>query len=221
MNLLTTIEHTKLSPTLVSKDIEDLVEEAKKYGFFGVCVPPYWVKKAKREIGSFDIALVSVVGFPLGYNRTEVKINELQSIIRDGADELDMVANISAIQDGAYDWIKPEIAQIAQIAHDHEKILKVIIETAYLNDEQLRIMCEICAEAGADFVKTSTGFAPKGAEVKIVEKMRNFLPKNVAIKASGGIKTFQQAMDLINAGAERIGTSASIAIWQEYQNIIK
>jgi deoxyribose-phosphate aldolase len=221
LNLLTAIEHTKLSPNLVSKDIEILVAETKKYEFFGVCVPPFWVKKAKREIADANVALISVVGFPLGYNRTETKIYELQSIIRDGADEVDMVANISAIQEGAYDWIKPEIAQMAQMAHEHEKILKVIIETAYLNDEQLRIMCEICTEAGADFVKTSTGFAPKGAEVEIVEKMRNFLPKNVAIKASGGIKTFQQAMDLINAGAERIGTSASIAIWQEYQNIIK
>lgn len=212
-----TIEHTKLSPTITAKDVESLVMEAEKYGFFGVCVPPFWVKKAKREIADKNIALVSVIGFPLGYNRTEIKVAELQSTIRDGADELDMVVNVSAIHEGAYDWVKPEIAQLAQIAHQHEKILKVILETAYLNEEQLRIMCEICTEAGADFAKTSTGFAPKGAEVEIVKKMRAFLPNSVGIKASGGIKSYQQAKDLIEAGAERIGTSAGITIFEEYQ----
>ncbi len=221
MNFLQTIEHTKLLPTMTSKDVEDLVIEAKKYDFFGVCVPPFWVKKAKREIAEQNIALVTVIGFPLGYNRTEIKVAELLSTIRDGSDELDMVVNISAIQEGAYDWIKPEIAQMAQIAHENEKILKVILETAYLNDEQLRIMCDICAEAGADFAKTSTGFAPKGAEVETVLKMRKFLPKNVGIKASGGIKNYQQAYDLIQAGAERIGTSASVAIFEEFNKFVQ
>lgn len=218
-NINTYIEHTNLSPTITSETIEQLIAEAKEYQFFGICVPPYWVKKARRDIGKSNICLVTVVGFPLGYNRSEVKLQEIKSAIRENVDELDVVVNISAIKTGAYEWVKPEIAQFAQVIHESEKILKVIIETAYLTEQEIIDVCKMCADAGADFVKTSTGFAPSGAKVEDIKLMRKILPADVGIKASGGIKTYTQANELIEAGADRIGTSSGIAILLESKMI--
>lgn len=207
------IEHTNLKPILNGKDVDALVRDAKEYQLFGVCVPPFWVKRAKREIGDTDIQLVTVIGFPLGYNMTETKIEEMKLAIRDGADELDLVINSSAFKDGM-NWPKIEIAKCSKLAHEEYKILKVIIETAYLNEDEIKILCRICADAGVDFVKTSTGFAPAGAKEEHIRLMRSELPSNVGIKASGGIKTYDQAVTLINAGADRIGTSSAVEITQ-------
>ncbi|MEJ0031661.1 MAG: deoxyribose-phosphate aldolase [Bacteroidota bacterium] len=212
------IEHTNLSPTLTIGDIDRLVDEAKQYSFFGVCVPPFWVKRAKREIGSSPIALVTVAGFPLGYNMTETKLDEIKRGIENGADEIDVVMNVTSFKTGI-PWTKVEIAKCSKLTHDHEKLLKVIIETAYLSDEEIESACKICADAGADFVKTSTGFASPnaggqatGAKLEHVQIMRRVLPELVSIKASGGIKSRAFAEELINAGASRIGTSSSISI---------
>ena len=213
-NLASFIEHTNLSPTLTSKHIDQLVEEAKQHRFLGICVPPFWVKRAQREIGKEKILLVTVAGFPLGYSMTETKLDEIKRAIDNGADEIDVVWNLASFKTGD-PWTKIEIAKCSKLAHDHQKNLKVIIETAYLTDEEIVEACTLCAEAGADFVKTSTGFAPTGAKVERVELMRKSLPIGVEIKASGGIKTKAQAVSLIKAGANRLGTSSGVHLVQD------
>lgn len=206
------IEHTCLKATTTHTDIDRLVAEAKEHQFVGVCVPPYWVEKAKRDLRGTDIQVVTVIGFPLGYQRTATKKQEIETAIRDGADELDMVMTLSAFATGAYDWVKIEIAQLSKLAHQSEKIIKVIIETSYWNETQIQAACKLCVEAGADFVKTSTGFSSAGAKVEHIRLMRSVCPKEVGIKASGGIRSYQDAINMIEAGADRIGTSASIEI---------
>lgn len=205
------IEHTNLSPTLTIADIDRLVQEAKQYEFLGVCVPPFWVKRAKREIGESKIVLVTVAGFPLGYNMTETKLEEIQRAIDNGADEIDVVWNISAFKTNM-PWAKVEIAKCAKLTHDYQKLLKVIIETAYLTDAEIAEASKLCADAGADFVKTSTGFAPAGAKDEHIKIMRQSVPAHVGVKASGGIKTYEQALQMIEAGADRLGTSSGITI---------
>ena len=205
------IEHTNLSATLTIKDIDKLVAEAKQYQFLGVCVPPFWVKRAKREIGDSKILLITVAGFPLGYSMTETKLEEIKSAIVNGADEVDVVWNISSFKSGN-PWTKIEIAKCSKLVHGYQKALKVIIETAYLSDDEIVEACKIGVDAGADFVKTSTGFAPSGAKVEHIQLMKRSVPGGVGIKASGGIKTKEQAIQLIEAGADRLGTSSGIAI---------
>lgn len=205
------IEHTNLSPTLTIQDIDKLVAEAKQHHFLGVCVPPFWVKRAKREIGDSKILLITVAGFPLGYSMTETKLEEIKSAIDNGADEVDVVWNISSFKSGN-PWTKIEIAKCSKLVHGYQKALKVIIETAYLSEDEIVEACKICVDAGADFVKTSTGFAPSGAKVEHIQLMKRSVPVGVGIKASGGIKTKEQAIQLIEAGADRLGTSSGIAI---------
>jgi deoxyribose-phosphate aldolase len=211
MDLTSYIEHTNLKPTVTIKDIDKLVEEAKQAGFLGVCVPPFWVKRAHREIANEKIILATVAGFPLGYNMTETKLDEIQRAIDNGADEIDVVWNISSFKTGL-PWTKIDIAKCSALAHAAQKLLKIIIETAYLSEPEIENACKICADAGADFVKTSTGFASGGATVEHVSRMKKTLPSHVGIKASGGIKTYEQAVALIHAGATRLGTSAGILI---------
>jgi deoxyribose-phosphate aldolase len=218
MNIAEYIEQTNLSPTLTINDIDKLVEEAVSFSFKGVCVPPFWVERAKREIGSRSIVLVTVAGFPLGYNMTETKLDEIRSALDNGADEIDVVWNISSFKTGM-PWTKIEIAKCGRLVHDHHKALKVIIETAYLSDEEIEHACKLCADAGADFVKTSTGFAPSGAKAAHIEIMRRSVPPEVGIKASGGIKTLEDALAMINAGATRIGTSSGVKIVSTQQNL--
>ena len=208
------IEHTNLRPTLTDKEVDQLVDEAGRHGFVGICVPPFWVKKAKREIGTDDIRLVTVIGFPLGYHMTETKINEMEVAIANGADELDLVMNVSAFK-SKMPWVKIEIAKCAQLAHASGKLLKVIIETAYLQEDEMVNAAKICQDAGADYVKTSTGFANSGARIADVRLLKKNLPDHIGIKASGGIKTLEQATLFVEAGADRIGTSNGVKIMQE------
>ncbi len=164
--------------------------------------------------------MVTVIGFPFGFEDTATKVAETREAIRNGADELDLVWSQTAFHSGM-NWPKIEIAQIAKICHEEERILKVIIETAYLSTEQIREACMICQEAGADFVKTSTGYAPTGAKVQDIVLMREVLPSAVGIKASGGIKTLDFAQELVRAGADRIGTSSAKALmdaWRKTQS---
>lgn len=209
------LEQTNLSPMLRSLEVEDIVAQAKKYGFCGLCLPPYWIKKARRDLEGAPINLVTVIGFPLGFHRSEVKVQELKSAIRDGANELDVVINLSAVKMQAFDWIKPEIAQLALTAHQSECMLKVILETCYLSEEEIVKSAKVCAEAGADFIKTSTGFGKEGAKLEHVRLLKSILPSGVGIKASGGIRNYEQAKAFIEAGAERIGTSAGVDIIEE------
>jgi len=211
MSVASYIEHTNLSPVLTISDIDRLVTEAIEFEFFGVCVPPFWVKRARREIGKENISLITVAGFPLGYNMTETKLDEIQRATDNGADEIDVVWNLTSFKTGL-PWTKIELARCSKLAHDNQKLLKVIIETCYLSDPELLEACKICADAGADFVKTSTGFGSTGATIENISLMKRTLPAHVGIKASGGIKTLKSAEAFIQAGANRIGTSSGVSI---------
>lgn len=213
MNVASLIEHTNLSPTVTIADIDQLVDEGRRFGFVGVCVPPFWVKRAKRELGTEKIILVTVAGFPLGYNMTETKLDEIARAIDNGADEIDVVWNTSSFKTGL-PWTKIEIAKCAKVAHDQGKLLKVIIETAYLSDPEIERACKMCADGGTDYVKTSTGFAGAGAKKEHIVLMKKVLPSSVGIKASGGIKTLEQVKELAQAGAVRIGTSSGVSIME-------
>lgn len=203
---------------MTDKDVDQLIAEAIEEQFVGVCVPPFWVKKTKRDLKDQDIQVVTVIGFPFGFEDTATKVAETKEAIKQGADELDLVWSQTAFHSGM-NWPKIEIAQIAKICHEEERILKVIIETAYLTLEQIREACLICQDAGADYVKTSTGYASSGAKVEDIELMRKTLPSAIGIKASGGIKTLEFAVDLIKAGADRIGTSSAKAIMNAWRAI--
>lgn len=204
-------------------EVDLLVREAIDEQFVGVCVPPFWLKKAGRELIEKNIQLVTVIGFPFGYTDTATKVFETREAIRNGADELDLVWSQTAFHSGM-NWPKIEIAQIAKICHEEERLLKVIIETANLNEQQIVEACLICQDAGADFVKTSTGYASSGANVKDIKLMRENLSSSVGIKASGGIKTLDVAQELIKAGADRIGTSSAKTLmeaWRKSQSLLK
>ncbi|WP_162416696.1 deoxyribose-phosphate aldolase [Cyclobacterium roseum] len=214
-NLHRYIEHSALHPAVDDKAIRLLISQAVIYHFRAVCVPPFWVKKVKRELAEEDIQVVTVVGFPFGYNMSQTKLAECNQAMDDGADELDVVWSLSAFK-SKMNWPKIELAQLANRIHDREKMLKVIVETAYLNKEELEQACGICRDAGADFVKTSTGYAPRGAEAGTVREMRRLLPSQIGIKASGGIKTMDQTLEMIHAGADRIGTSSGPQIMDAF-----
>jgi deoxyribose-phosphate aldolase len=210
------LESTLLKPTVTEREIDQLVREAREEQFMGICIPPFWVKKTKRELRDEDIQVVTVVGFPFGYESTEAKVAQLKDAIKNGADELDVVWSQTAFHSGM-SWPKIELAQLSKICHEEERILKVIVETAYLSPAQLRDACAICVDAGADYVKTSTGYAPYGARVEDVELMRQVLPSTVGVKASGGIKTLEQVLALIQAGADRLGTSSAKLLMEAWR----
>ncbi|KAA0990502.1 deoxyribose-phosphate aldolase [Dyadobacter aurulentus] len=215
MNALSTyIDHTLLSPVASETDIRKICEEAWKMQFKAICIAPSYVPYVVEmmEFCPVKIEIATVIGFPLGYSVTSTKISEAETALKDGATELDVVMNLSRFKSMAYLSVREEIQQLTQIAHSSGALIKVIIETAYLDTFELYTACEICAEASADFVKTSTGFATAGADAGIVKVMREILPPHVKIKASGGIKTAAQAKAMIEAGAERIGTSQGPAI---------
>lgn len=211
------LESTILKPTMTGKDVDQLVKEAIEEQFIGVCVPSFWVKKVARDLKEEDIQTVTVIGFPFGFEDTASKVAETKGAIKNGADELDLVWSQTAYHSGM-NWPKIEIAQIAKLCHEEERILKVIIETAYLSPEQIQEACLICQDAGADFVKTSTGYAPTGAKVEDIQLMRKTLSSQTGIKASGGIKTLEFAMELIRAGADRIGTSSAKALMNAWRS---
>lgn len=216
LNLNRFIEHTALKPTLVERDIDQLVEEAIEYKFLGICVPTFWVNKARREVKNQGIQLVTVIGFPLGYQMTDNKLDEIKLAIDNGANELDIVMNISAYKSGM-PWVKTELAKCAQLIHKNNCLMKVIIETAYLSDKEIVEASLICQEAGTDFVKTSTGFAPGGATVDHIKLIRSTIHSNVGVKASGGIRDLSTAINMIEAGADRLGVSAGVSIMKEME----
>ena len=216
-NLNRFLESTVLKPTMTDRDVDTLVRDAIEWQFVGICVPSFWVKKVKRDLKEEDIQVVTVLGFPFGFEDTATKVAEAKEAIKNGADELDLVWSQTAFHSGM-NWPKIEVAQLAKICHEEERILKVIIETAYLSPDQIREACMICQEAGADYVKTSTGYAPSGAKVEDIRLMRETLSSGVGIKASGGIKTLDFALELIQAGADRIGTSSAVSIMQELKS---
>jgi len=211
------IEHTNLKPDLTASDIEKLAQEAIDYKLMGICVPPFWLKKIARDVHSSGIQLVSVIGFPMGYQMTETKIREIDMAIESGANELDVVMNISAFKSGM-SWVKSELVKCSKVIHGNSCLMKVIIETAYLSNDEIVLASKLCQDAGADFVKTSTGFAPSGALVDHVRLIRDSLHSNVGVKASGGIRDLATAVQMIEAGADRLGVSASVQIVKEALN---
>ena len=208
------IDHTILKPTTLLTDIEKLCAEAKQYSFAAVCVPPNFVKKAKSLLEGSDVKVATVIGFPFGYAAVEAKIAEIVLAMVDGADELDVVINISAIKNGDWVYLANEINHIMPVIKSKNRVIKVIIESGVLTDDEIIKCCELYGVAGIDYLKTSTGYAEKGATVEAVNLFRLHLPEQVQIKASGGIRDYVFAQQLIDAGATRLGCSASVAIVQ-------
>ena len=206
------IDHTILKPTCLVADIEKLCAEAKQYDFAAVCVPPNFVKLAKEKLADSTVQVATVIGFPFGYSATEAKIAEIILAMVDGADELDVVANIAAIKNGDWSAIADEINHIMPIIRSKNKVVKIIIESGVLTDDEIIKCCDIYGIAGIDYLKTSTGYAEKGASVEAVKLFRKHLPDQVQIKASGGIRDYAAAKLMIDAGATRIGCSAGVAI---------
>ncbi len=212
MKLNNYIDHTILKPTTTISEIEKLCVEAKQYGFAAVCVPPPFVKKAKKILYGSTVKVATVIGFPFGYSAVEAKLAEILLSIVDGADELDVVINFMAIKNNDWTYVANEINHIMPIVKAKEKVIKIIIESGVLTDDEIVKCCELYGAAGIDYLKTSTGYAEKGATVEAVKLMRANLPENVQIKASGGIRTFDFATALVAAGATRLGCSASVNI---------
>lgn len=212
MKLNQYIDHTILKPTTLVSDIEKLCAEAKQYGFAAVCVPPNFVKKAKDLTTGTPVKVATVVGFPFGYSAVESKIAEILLAIVDGVDELDVVINISAIKNNDWLYLANEINHIMPIVRSKNKVIKIIIESGILTDEEIIKCCEIYGIAGIDYLKTSTGYAEKGATVEAVKLFRLHLPNHIQIKASGGIRDYAFAKELVDAGATRLGCSAGVAI---------
>lgn len=212
MSVAKYIDHTILKSTTSLEEIKKICYEAKEYSFAAVCIPPYFVPKAFSLLQDSDIKIATVLGFPFGYNHYTAKAAEANQCIENGADELDMVMNIAAFKNKDFDYIKEEVQNILQITQGSNILLKIIIETGLLTNEEIIQCCELYKDYPVDFLKTSTGYAEKGASVEAVALMRQHLPQRIQIKASGGIKTFDFADALIKAGATRLGCSASVAI---------
>jgi deoxyribose-phosphate aldolase len=206
------IDHTVLKPSSVEADIIKLCAEAVKFKFAAVCVPPNFVKSAKSYTTGSNVGVATVIGFPFGYSCIDAKVAEVELAIEDGADELDMVANISAIKSKNWTLLKEEVDRVIAPIRASGRVLKVIIESGILTDEEIIGCCRVYAAAGIDYLKTSTGYAESGASVHAVSLFRANLPASVEIKASGGIRDYATAMAMIKAGATRIGCSAGVAI---------
>ncbi len=210
MKLSKYIDHTQLKADATKSDIIKLCEEAKQYDFMTVCVNPCWIPVAKEILNDTDVKVCVVIGFPLGAMTTESKVFEAKDAIEKGADEIDMVINIAKLKDGDYEYVKNEIYQIKQAIGSH--LLKVIIECCLLTDEEKVLACKASVEAGADYVKTSTGFSTSGATVEDVKLMKETVGDYAKVKAAGGIRTKEEFEAMIEAGAERIGTSRGCSL---------
>jgi len=212
VSLARMIDHTMLKPDTTVQEIETLCKEARQYSFASVCVNPYYVPLCSKLLSGSIVKVCTVIGFPLGANKTEIKRFEAEKAIADGAQEIDMVINIGALKSGDYETVFNDINQVVLAAKKNNAICKVIIETALLTDEEKIKACVISKEAKADFVKTSTGFSKGGATAGDVALMRRVVGSSVGVKASGGIRTIEDAETMIASGADRIGASASVKI---------
>ncbi|MFN3528824.1 MAG: deoxyribose-phosphate aldolase [Bacteroidia bacterium] len=208
--LARSIDHTMLSMQMQRADVLRLSEEAMAYGFAAVCVPSYFVRDMAEVLEGSRVKACTVIGFPFGYHPSLVKKHETEIALRQGAQEIDLVVNLAAWFSGDRKLVFDEITAISSVTHAHQARIKVIIETGYLDAGNLQALCLLCAEAGVDYVKTSTGFGKEGAKIEVVQAMREILPDVVRIKASGGIRDREFAMQLLAAGADRIGTSSGI-----------
>ncbi len=220
MELNKYIDHTLLKAEATYEQIKKLCDEAKKYDFKSCCVNPCQVKLAKEELKDSDVLVCTVIGFPLGATTKEVKVFETEDAIKNGADEIDMVINIGTLKAGDYAKVEEEIKALADLCHNNGKILKTIIECCLLDKDEIVKVCELAKNAGADFVKTSTGFSSGGAKKEDVALMRKTVGNEMGVKASGGIRDLKSAREMIENGATRLGCSAGVQIMEEAKNWI-
>lgn len=213
------IDHTLLKPESTEEQIDKLLEEAKEYNFFSVCVNPVWVKKCAESLKDSDVKVCTVIGFPLGANTKETKAFETKNALENGADEIDMVINIGLLKSKKFDAVKEEIEELAKICHNEGAILKVILENCLLTKEEIVKACELSDEAGADFVKTSTGFSTSGADSSDVALMKKSVSDRVKVKASSGIRDYKKSLEMIENGADRLGVSAGVNIYKESKSL--
>ena len=206
------IDHTILKPEATRADVVKVCREARQYGFASVCVNAYWVPLVAAELAGTAVKVCTVVGFPLGATSTEAKVAETRAALREGAREIDMVINVGALRSGDLDAVKADIAAVVEPSHSAGAIVKTILETALLDDNQKAVACSLAKMAGADFVKTSTGFSTSGATAHDIALMRAVVGPSMGVKASGGIRTLEDLRTMAAAGASRIGASASVKI---------
>ena len=206
------IDHTILKPEATRTDVIKVCREARQYNFASVCVNPYWVPLVRNELAGSPVKVCTVVGFPLGATSTEAKVAETAAALRAGAQEIDMVINVGALRSGDHEAVKLDIQEVVRVSHEARAIVKVILETALLDDNQKAVACTLSKLAGADFVKTSTGFGPAGATTHDIALMRSVVGPGMGVKASGGVRTLQDVQAMAAAGATRIGASASVKI---------
>ena len=219
MNIAAYIDHTILKPTTTQADILKLCTEALENNFAAVCVPPLFVKMAKQMVTNSTVKVATVIGFPFGYSAIEAKVAEIILAIIDGADELDVVINISAIKNNDWQFLANEINTLMPIIRKQQKVVKIIIESGILTNAEIIKCCDLYGAAGVDFLKTSTGYAEVGATLEAVVLIRKHLTNSIKIKASGGIKSYTFAKQLIDAGADRLGCSSSLQIVQESKKL--
>ncbi len=215
MQLPQLIDHTNLRPDSNSEDIKVLCQEAIEHQFKAVCVPPFHVRDAVRWTDNNPTLVSTVIGFPMGYSATPAKVEEIKRAIDEGAQELDVVINLSAIKSNQWNHVANDIDSVTRAVHLKGKVIKLILETGLLTEAELRKACQICQNNEVDFVKTSTGFHGRGADIETVKLLRSLLPPSIKIKASGGIRSQADALNLIKAGADRLGTSAGVRIISE------
>ena len=212
--ILSKCDHTLLKQTATFSDIQSICDDGIKYNTASVCIPPCYVKDAKNYVGD-KLSICTVIGFPNGYNTTKVKVYETEQAILDGADEIDMVINIGQLKAHNYDYVLNEIVEINKVCKKYGKLLKVIIETCLLTDDEKIKMCNLVTEAKADYIKTSTGFSTAGATKEDVTLFAQHIGKDVKIKAAGGISSLADAEEFIKLGASRLGTSRIVKIAKE------
>jgi deoxyribose-phosphate aldolase len=215
LSIASYIDHTLLKPLSTRADINKLCMEAAENGFAAVCIPPFAVKQAREALKESLVKTATVIGFPMGYSCQDSKLAETEQAIADGADELDVVINLMALKSGDWSFLENEMRPLLSLIHSKGKIIKVIVESGVLTRDELVRCCDLYGQMGIDFMKTSTGYAEKGASVADVQVMRNKLPRQVQIKASGGIRHYPFAQELIEAGADRLGCSSSLQILEE------
>ncbi|SIQ50539.1 deoxyribose-phosphate aldolase [Paenibacillus macquariensis] len=217
INLSSMIDHTLLRPDATKNEITKLTDEAKKYEFASVCVNPTWVAYAAEKLANTNVKVCTVIGFPLGASTTATKAFEAANAIENGATEVDMVINIGALKDGDHDYVEQDIKAVVDVAAG-KALVKVIIETCILTDEEKKVACQLAVKAGTDFVKTSTGFSTGGAVAEDVALMRQTVGENIGVKASGAIRSLEDMEKMIAAGASRIGASSGVKIMEGEQS---
>ncbi len=210
--ILSVVDHTNLKVEATWEEIKAICDDGRKYQTASVCIPPSYVKRAKEYVGE-ELKICTVIGFPNGYNTTPAKVFETTDAVKNGADEIDMVINIGKVKDADYEYVQREIEMVKMAAED--KILKVIVETCLLTDEEIARLCQVVYDAKADYIKTSTGFNKEGATIHAVDVMNENRPEGLKIKAAGGISSLEDALEFMEHGADRLGTSRVVKIVKE------